>query len=60
MEGGGWHEIVMRRSGNTVKETVYTQFFCLQVERGGGWIDTKFWFGGDTAKEAVYKCTSTC
>ena len=50
---------MMRRSGNTVKETVYTQFFCLQVE-GGGWIDTKFWFGGDTAKEAVYKCTSTC
>ena len=26
----------MRRSGNTVKETVYTQFFCLQVEGGGG------------------------
>ena len=36
----------MRRSGNTVKETVYTQFFCLQVGGGGGWIDTKFWFGG--------------
>ena len=36
----------MRRSGNTVKETVYTQFFCLQVERGGGGLILNFGLGG--------------
>ena len=32
----------MRGGGNTVKGTVYTQFFLLT---GRGGVDTKFWLG---------------